>query len=97
MKQRRLRYIGFVGDSGTNTFQKLSALTPYDDKPITKMMVLDTCKKSAGTRLWNLNNINNNIKGSLADGKQTGKGRLTDKTNDMLQDYYNNAIRTNKK
>ena len=89
-----MRYLGFVGDGDTNTFSKLCSAKPYGDKTVNKLECVGHVQKRMGTCLRNLKK---NIKGPLADGKTlVGKGRLTDKKIDKLQDYYGIAIRDNK-
>ena len=83
-----------MGDGDTNTFSKLCSAKPYGDKTVNKLECVGHVQKRVGTHLRNLKK---NMKGPLADGKILGgKGRLTDKKIDKLQDYYGIAIRDNK-
>lgn len=91
-----LRYVSFIGDGDSSTYQKISKLKPYgEDVQIVKKECVGHVQKRLGTRLRKLKENLKNQK--LCDGKPIGgRNRLTDKTIDTLQNYYGLAIRQNK-
>ena len=74
----------------------LSEAQPYGtDHPIQKLDCVGHVQKQLGTAHRNLKTIYRGQK--LSDGKTIGgKGRLTDKLIDTLNNYYGMAIRKNK-
>lgn len=94
--QYKIRYLNFISDGDSKTFATLSEAKPYgDEHPVEKKDCVGHVQKRLGTALRNLKTIHRGQK--LADGKTIGgKGRLTDKLIDTLQNYYGLAIRNNK-
>ncbi|XP_065066739.1 uncharacterized protein LOC135692514 [Rhopilema esculentum] len=91
-----LRYISFVGDGDSSTYQTVSNQKPYGEEvTIVKKECVGHVQKRLGTRLRKLKTTY--TKRKLADGKAIGgRGRLTDKMIDTMQNYYGLAIRKNK-
>ena len=91
-----LRYVSFIGDGDSSTYQTVSNQKPYgEDITIVKKECVGHVQKRLGTRLRKLKSVH--TKKKLADGKAIGgRGRLTDKMVDTMQNYYGLAIRKNK-
>ena len=91
-----LRYRWYIGDGDTEAFNKVKNSNPYGDVVPEKLECVGHVQKRLGTRLRTLRN---NTKGkALEDGKKiNGRGRLTDKAINTLQNYYGMAIRQNTK
>ena len=89
-----LRYTHYIGDGDTSSFSVVSDSKPYGDIPIQKLECIGHVQKRLGTRLRNLCQ---KMKGNrLSDGKLlNGRGRLTEKAINTLQNYYGMAIRQN--
>lgn len=89
-----LRYTEYIGDGDTSSFSVVSESKPYADYNITKLECVGHVQKRLGTRCRNLCQ---KLKGKiLSDGKRiNGKGRLTEKAINTLQNYYGMAIRQN--
>lgn len=90
-----LRYTFFIGDGDTKSFNEICKSNPYPGHSITKGECVGHVQKRVGTRL---RAIKANYKGkTLSDGKGIGrgKGRLTDKVMNTLQNHYGMAIRQN--
>jgi len=91
----KLRYSHYIGDGDTESFKKVVAAKPYgDDLVPIKSECVGHVQKRLGTRL---RKVRNDYKGKkLADGKSiSGKGRLTDKLMNKMQNCYGMAIRQN--
>lgn len=91
-----LKYVGYIGDGDTQAYQSVVDAKPYgSDVSIRKYECVGHVQKRMGTRLRNLRK---DMKGKkLSDGKMlSGKGRLTDKVINVLQNCYGMAIRQNK-
>ena len=90
----RLRYMKYIGDGDTESFGKVVKARPYGDLLPVKLECVGHVQERLGTRLRKLRQ---NYKGKkLADGKGImGKGRLTDKCINTLQNYFGMAIRQN--
>ena len=89
-----LRYKRYIGDGDSSAFQKVADSNPYPDLQITKGECVGHIQKRVGSRLRKLKERN---KKKLSDGKGlNGKGRLTEKVINTLQNYYGMAIRHNK-
>ena len=88
-------YAHYIGDGDTESFKKYVDSKPYGDdlKPI-KLEYVGHVQKCLGTRLRKLRN---DMKGKvLSDGKRiNGKGRLTDKISNKMQNYFGMASRQN--
>ena len=98
IKQRQLKYTTFVGDGDSSSFGRVkdAMMEKYgDDYVVQKEECVGHVQKRLGTAL---RQYKNNKKGQkLSDGKGvSGRGRLTDKLNDKMQNYYGKAIRQNK-
>ena len=91
-----LRYVSFIGDGDSSTYQTVSKQKPYgEDITIVKKECVGHVQKRLGTRLRKLKSVHRRKK--LADGKTIGgRGRLTEKMIDTMQNYYGLAIRKNK-
>ena len=90
-----LRYANYIGDGDTESFKKVLDSKPYGDSLIPKKLeCVGHVQKRLGTRLRKLRT---NLKGKLLpDGKKiSGKGRLTDKIINKMQNYFGMAIRQN--
>ena len=90
----KLRYTTYIGDGDTESFGKVMEAKPYGDILPTKLECVGLVQKRLGTRLRQLRK---DFKGKkLDDGKGlAGRGRLTDKCINTLQNYYGMAIRQN--
>ena len=90
----KLRYRTYIGDGDTDSFGKVVEAKPYGDILPVKLECVGHVQKRLGTRLRQLRK---DCKGKkLGDGKGlTGRGRLTDKCINTLQNYYGMAIRQN--
>jgi hypothetical protein len=98
IRTRKLKYTTFVGDGDSSSFGRvMEALekkfgTAYEIK---KEECVGHVQKRLGTALRKYKNDRKGKK--LSDGKTVGgKGRLTDKVIDKMQNYYGKAIRGNK-
>jgi hypothetical protein len=91
---RNLRYTTYIGDGDTKSYQRVVASNPYPGFEIKKAECVGHVQKRCGARLRTLRI---NYRGKLlSDGKPlSGKGRLTDKVINRLQNYYGLAIRQN--
>ena len=88
-----LRYTFHIGDGDTKSFDEISKSDPYPGYKITKGECIGHVQKRVGARL---RTIKANYKGKkLADGKGIGggKGRLTEKVMNTLQNHFGMAIR----
>ena len=90
----KLRYMKYVGDGDTESFGTVVKARPYGDLLPAKLECVGHVQKRLGTRLRKLRQ---NYKGrKLEDGRGImGKGRLTDKCINTLQNYFGMAIRQN--
>ena len=88
-----MRFSTFISDGDSKTFSTLSEAQPYGkDHPVEKKDCVGHVQKRLGTALKNLKTTYRGV-----DGKTIGgKGKLTDKLMDTLQNYYGLAIRNNK-
>ncbi|GFU62204.1 uncharacterized protein TNCV_2474351 [Trichonephila clavipes] len=94
-KLYNLKFLNYIRDGDTKTFNALSENKPYgNDHLIQKIECVGHVQKRMGTRLRKLKLVYSKKK--LSDGKTIGgKGRLTDSLIDKLAHYYGNAIRCN--
>ena len=95
---RNLKYTTFVGDGDSSCYGKVKEAMEekYGDQYcVTKEECVGHVQKRLGTAL---RKYKKDMKGrKLSDGKTVGgKGRLTDKVIDRMQNYYGKAIRENK-
>ena len=89
-----LRYTGYIGDGDSNFNASVVASSPYGDTTIEKLECVGHIQKCMGNRLRSLRKSLTGTK--LSDGKGiAGKGRLTDKIINTIQNYYGLAIRQN--
>jgi len=90
----RLRYTTYIGDGDTKTHQEVVNADPYNGVVITKAECVGHVQKRCGARLRKLKETYKKTK--LEDGKRlSGKGRLTNKVMNTLQNYYGMTIRQN--
>ena len=88
VQKNGLRYVLFIGDGDSSTFQTVSDAKPYgNDVTITKKECVGHVQKRLRTRLRKLKS--SYTKRKLSDSKSIGgRGRLTDKMIDTMQNYY---------
>ena len=95
VEKNGVRYVSFIGDGDSSTFQTIKYAKPYGDDIIVKKEFVGHVQKRLGTHLRKLKSSYSKKK--LSDGKGISeKGRLTDKMIDTMQNYYGLAIRQNK-
>ena len=78
------RYTKYVGDGDSKGFDNI--VNSYEGMPVEKLECIGHVQKRVGTRLRNLKKKNKGL---------GGKGKLTDKKIDKLQNYYGIGIRRN--
>ena len=90
----KMRYLHYIGDGDTCSFLQVCESKPYGELIPEKLECVGHIQKRLGTRLRKLRN---DLKGKkLEDGKMiSGRGRLTDKAINVLQNYFGMAIRQN--
>ncbi|GFX90329.1 uncharacterized protein TNCV_3849041 [Trichonephila clavipes] len=84
LSKRDLKYTEYYGDGDSKGFLKVKDI--YGENSVTKLECIGHIQKRVGSRLRKLKK---NTKGL------GGKGKLTDKFIDKLQNYYGIAIRSN--
>ena len=84
IEKRGLRYTKFLGDGDSKSYDTIKSI--YPGITTEKLECVGHVQKRVGTRLRNLKKTEKNI---------GGKGKLTDKIIDRLQNYYGIAIRSN--
>lgn len=96
LQRYSLRYAHYIGDGDSSSYGKVVESKPYNDEMIpVKWECLGHVQKRMGTRLRDYRK--DNKKQVLSDGKKlSGKGRLTDKVINSLQNFYGMALRNNK-
>ena len=98
IEKRKLKYTTFVGDGDSSSFGQVKAALDEkfgSDYEVKKEECVGHVQKRLGTALRKYKKDNKGKK--LSDGKTVGgKGRLTDKVIDKMQNYYGKAIRGNK-
>ena len=95
IKLHNLRYTFYIGDGDSKSFADVCKSNPYPGHTVIKGECIGHVQKRVGTRL---RKMKNDYKGKkLDDGKGIGygKGRLTDKIMNTLQNHYGMAIRQN--
>ena len=94
LDKNNLRYVSYNGDGDTSYFNEVNNSKPYGDFEIIKKECVGHVQKRLGTRLKTLRTtLNCKI---LSDGKTiSGRGRLTDKVINSMQNYYGMGIREN--
>ena len=91
VQDRKLRYINYIGDEDSKSYPDIVAKDPYNGKEVKKLDCVGHIQKRVGARLRKLKS---NSKSNLSDGKPIGgKGRLTDKMINKLQNYFRIVIR----
>ena len=83
IEKRRLRYSKYLGDGESKGYEEIKLI--YGTKEVKKLECVGHVQKRVGTRLRNLKKTTKGL---------GGRGRLTDKTIDKLQNYYGIAIRS---
>ena len=79
-----LHYTKFYGDGDSKSYGRVKNV--YEDKPVVKYECIGHVQKRVGTALRKLKKDRKEMR---------GKGKLTDKMIDKLQNYYGIAIRSN--
>ena len=95
VERHQLRYTSYIGDGDSSSYSDVVNSHPYGEGvKIDKLECLGHLQKSMGSRCRSLRQ---SLKGNiLSDGKKvSGKGRLTDKVINSLQNHYGMAIRQN--
>ena len=91
MSSRKLRYTHCIGDRDSKAYLDIVINDPYPGTVVEKLECVEHIQKRVRNRLRNLRNT---MKTPLADGKTLrGRGRLTDKIINKLQNYYGLALR----
>ena len=95
IEKHNLRYMDYIGDGYSSSFQEVENSKPYgSDILIRKLECIGHVQKRVGSRSRNLRKALKGVR--LSDGKGiSGRGRLTDKAINTLQNYYGMAIRCN--
>lgn len=88
---RQLRYTKYIGDGDTKSYSEVVKSDPYPGTVVEKLECVGHIQKRVGGRLRKLKAAN---KAPLSDGKPLGgKGRLTEKVINKLQNYFGIAVR----
>eukprot|EP00112_Aurelia_sp_Birch-Aquarium-sp1_P002653 Seg1297.4 transcript_id=Seg1297.4/GoldUCD/mRNA.D3Y31 product="hypothetical protein" protein_id=Seg1297.4/GoldUCD/D3Y31 len=92
VQKHKLIYHNYIGDGDTSSFKEVSAANPYSDYGIKprKLECIGHVQKRLGTRLRDLRKSYKNLSTPLS-----GRGKLTDKVINSLQNFYGIAIREN--
>ena len=90
-KNRKLRYINYLGNGDSKSFLEISKLDIYPQKQVKKLECVGHIQKRLGSRMRKLKSTK---KGPFSDRKTLGgKGSLTNKMINKLQNYFGIAIR----
>ena len=93
IKTNKLRYIYYIGDGDSKSYNDIYQGDPYEGIVANKLECIGHIQKRVGTRLRKL--MASNTKTILSDVKKlSGQGRLTEKIINNLQNYYDIAIRS---
>lgn len=84
ISDRKLRYTKYLGDGDSKGYEVVKSI--YEEKEMNKLECVGHVQKRVGTRLRNLKKTQKGL---------GGKGKLTNKIIDKLQNYYGIAIRSN--
>jgi len=84
IEKHGLRYTRYLGDGDSKSFTSIKLV--YPGVKVSKLECVGHIQKRVGTRLRNLKKNVKNL---------GGKGKLTGKTIDRLQNYYGIAVRSN--
>ena len=95
IKKHNLRYTSYIGDGDSSSFKLVQESKPYGDNvEIIKKECIGHVQKRMGSRCRTLRQAKKSV--TLSDGKKIGgRGRLTDKAINTLQNHYGMAIRQN--
>ena len=95
INNHKLRYNNYIGDGDSSSFNKVVQSKPYGETfIINKLEYVRHIQKRLVYRLRTLRQTYKSKK--LSDGKGiSGKGRLTDRALNLLQNYFGIAIRQN--
>ena len=95
VKRNSLRYTEYLGDDDTSSYLEVNLSKPYGHIDIIrKLECVGHAQKRLGTRCRSLRDSLKKQK--LSDGKSiSGRGRLTEKAMNTLQNYFGMAIRQN--
>ena len=102
VEKRQLRYLTYIGDGDTKSYQNVVAADPYPGYPIKKAECVGHVQKRVGKRLRNFKSNNKELmpKDYYVNKKDKKPKRfafyLTNKYINQLQNYYGIAIRSNK-
>ena len=90
-----LRYLFYIGDGDSKSYEEINKLNPYPGHQIKKGECVGHVQKRVGSRLRSIKR--DYKKKKLSDGKgiSGGKGRLTEKVMNTLQNHFGMAIRQN--
>ncbi len=93
VEKHELIYENYLGDGDTSSYKDVVASKPYEGYGIVpvKLECVGHVKKRLGNRLRELRKKYKNTETPLS-----GRGKLTDKVINSLQNYYGMAIRQNK-
>ena len=94
VEKRCLRYTKYLGDGYSKSFQDIVNANPYPGKICNRYECVGHVQKRVTAHI---NTLRQEYKGvMLADHKKLcGKGRLTRKATNTLQNYYGMVIRRN--
>ena len=92
VEKHNLIYENYIGDGDTSSFRDICEANPYKDYGIlpSKLECIGHIQKRLGTRLRELRKSHTGTHTPLS-----GRGRLTDKVINSLQNFYGQAIREN--
>lgn len=85
IETRDLQYMQFLGDGDSKSYKAVVESNPYNGTSITKLECIGHYQKRLGTALRKL----------ASDKKLGGKGKLTGKMIDKMQNYFGIALRNN--
>ena len=92
-EKNKLRYKMYIGDGDSKAYEDVAEAKPYKDLEVVKGECIGHVQKRVGSRLRNLKATKTE---KLSDGKPLGgKGRLTEKVMNTLQNNHGMAIRQN--
>ncbi|XP_071575445.1 uncharacterized protein [Temnothorax nylanderi] len=86
VEKHGVKYLTYVGDGDSKTFNGILNAEPYGDTLVTKKECVGHVEKRMGTRLRNVKKRNKGIGGK-------GTGKLTDKIINEMTKFYGLAIR----
>ena len=90
-KDRKIRYINYLCDGDSKSFLEISKLNIYPQKQVKKLECVGHIQKRLDSRLRKLKSTK---QGPLSNDKTLGgKGRLTDKMINKLQNHFGIAVR----